>query len=111
MIESLTLQQLLLQHFAEYLGSHKLDRHRLKVCRHLLSCHTPALGGIAYQCDHCHDQFPLYHGCRDRHCPQGTRLPACPWSIAAKTRPVLTSITDLIAPLFLGNELPAGKIA
>ena len=73
MIESLTIQQLFLQHFAEYLGTHQLDRHRLKVCRHLLSCHTPALGGISYQCDHCHGQFPLYHGCRDRHCPQ------CQW--------------------------------
>ncbi len=80
MIESLTIQQLLLQHFAGYLSTHKLDRHRLKVCRHLLSCHTPALGGIAYQCDHCDSQFPLYHGCRDRHCPQCQSRASRRWS-------------------------------
>lgn len=70
MSESVTLQQLLHQYLPAYLSHHPLDRHRLKVCRHLQHCHTPALGGISYQCDHCHDQFPRYHGCRDRHCPQ-----------------------------------------
>jgi hypothetical protein len=80
MIESLTIQQLLQQHFAEYLSSHQLDRHRLKVCQHLLNCHTPVLGGIRYQCDHCHSQFPLYHGCRDRHCPQCQARATRRWS-------------------------------
>jgi len=80
MIESMTIQQLLQQHFAEYPGTHQLDRHRLKVCRHLLNCHTPTLGGIAYQCDHCHGQFPLYHGCRDRHCPQCQSRASRRWS-------------------------------
>ena len=80
MIESRTIQQLLQQHYDEYLVSHQLDRHRLKVCQHLLTCHTPALGGISYQCDHCHDQFPLYHGCRDRHCPQCQSRASRRWS-------------------------------
>ncbi len=70
MTESSTIQQLLRQHFDDYAGGHKLDGQRLKVCRHLLNCHTPAMGGIQYQCDHCQSQVPQYHSCRDRHCPQ-----------------------------------------
>ncbi len=69
-MNNLTLQQLLQQHLDDYRQSHQLDSYRLKVCSHLLSCHTPALGGINYQCDHCETQVPLYHSCRDRHCPQ-----------------------------------------
>jgi len=38
------------------------------------------LGGIAYQCDHCHGQFPWYHGCRDRHCPQCQARASRRWS-------------------------------
>ncbi|MBN4063860.1 IS91 family transposase [Cardiobacterium sp. AH-315-I02] len=69
-MNSLSVQQLLQQHLDNYSHAHKLDSHRLKVCRHLLNCHTPALGGLQYQCDHCDTQVPLYHSCRDRHCPQ-----------------------------------------
>jgi len=70
MLESANMQALLQQHFEHYSRLHKVDGHRLKVCRHLLSCHTPALGGVQYQCDHCDRQVPHYHSCRDRHCPQ-----------------------------------------
>jgi len=69
-MNDLTLQCLLQQHLDDYRQSHQLDSYRLKVCAHLLSCHTPALGGINYQCDHCNGEIPLYHSCRDRHCPQ-----------------------------------------
>ncbi|HEC06039.1 MAG TPA: IS91 family transposase, partial [Thiolapillus brandeum] len=70
MSEPATLQRVLQRHFVGYADRHRLDGHRLKVCRHLLNCHTPALGGIQYQCDQCHCQVPQYHSCRDRHCPQ-----------------------------------------
>ena len=42
------VQGVLQQHFAGYSRTHKLDGQRLKVCRHLLRCHKPALGGIQY---------------------------------------------------------------
>lgn len=70
MAKSITLQMLLQQHLPDYSQTHKLDSNRLKVCDHLLACHTPALGGLAYECDHCEREIPLYHSCRDRHCPQ-----------------------------------------
>jgi hypothetical protein len=40
MLKPTTIQQFLQQQFDEYTGAHKLDRHRLKVCRHLMNCHT-----------------------------------------------------------------------
>ncbi|MBE9563800.1 MAG: IS91 family transposase [Proteobacteria bacterium] len=60
---------MLQQHLEDYRHTHQLDSHRLKVCRHLLNCHTAAMGGLQYQCDHCNTPVPLYHSCRDRHCP------------------------------------------
>ena len=75
-----TIQLLLQQHFDDYASSHALDGHRLKVCRHLVNCHTPALGGVQYQCDHCHIQIPRYHSCRDRHCPQCQGRASRRWS-------------------------------
>ncbi len=64
-----TVQRILQLHLADYSHQHKLDAQRLRVCHHLLNCHTPALGGMQYRCDHCETSVPLYHSCRDRHCP------------------------------------------
>lgn len=75
-----TIQMLLQQHFDDYANIHPLDGHRLKVCRHLVNCHTPALSGVQYQCDHCHIQVPQYHSCRDRHCPQCQGRASRRWS-------------------------------
>lgn len=80
MTESITLQAVLQRHLAGYTDTHKLDSQRLKVCRHLLNCHTPALGGVQYQCEHCHGQIPQYHSCRDRHCPQCQGRASRRWS-------------------------------
>jgi hypothetical protein len=79
-MNSLSVQQLLQQHLDNYSHTHKLDSHRLKVCRHLLNCHTPALRGLQYQCDHCDTQVPLYHSCRDRHCPQCQQRATKQWA-------------------------------
>lgn len=55
-------------------------RPRLKVCRHLLTCHTPALGGLRLQCDHCDHPVVWYCSCRDRHCPQCQHRASRRWS-------------------------------
>ena len=75
-----TLQSLLQRQLSAYSQQHKLDANRLKVCDHLLSCHTPALGGLAYECSHCEREIPLYHSCRDRHCPQCQQRATRQWS-------------------------------
>ena len=80
MTKSITLQSLLQRHLSDYQQSHQLDANRLKVCDHLLRCHTPALGGLSYECDHCEREIPLYHSCRDRHCPQCQQRATRQWS-------------------------------
>ncbi len=46
------------------------DARRRQVCLHISQCRTPALGGLQLHCDHCEYAAPLYHACRDRHCPK-----------------------------------------
>lgn len=65
MAEAATLQQAL-RRFAPQ----RLDAHRLRVCEHLMSCHTAALGQVVYHCPSCKETTRLYPGCGDRHCPQ-----------------------------------------
>jgi len=65
MSDTPTLQRLLVEH----LDWSRLDTHSAHVCRHLCACHTPALGGLVWQCDACEEEQRWYHGCRDRHCP------------------------------------------
>ena len=80
MSDQLTIQYVLQCHLAEYTQSHRLDGQRLKVCRHLLTCHTPVLGGLRLQCDHCEHHAVHYCGCRDRHCPQCQHRASRRWS-------------------------------
>ena len=55
-----------------------MDIHRLealaaqqqRVCGHLMSCRTEALGGQEGRCDRCGAEQPRYRSCGDRHCPQ-----------------------------------------
>jgi len=64
--EAATLQHIL----NRFLDAAPLDRQRRKVCGHLRACRTEAMGGTVLQCERCDFQPRLYHGCRDRHCPQ-----------------------------------------
>lgn len=66
MAEQATMQQAL----ARFLDASGLDGQRRKVCAHLQACRTEAMGGMRLQCAQCRDERIVYHGCRDRHCPQ-----------------------------------------
>ncbi|WP_018233684.1 IS91 family transposase [Thioalkalivibrio thiocyanodenitrificans] len=66
MAEPATVQQAL----ARFLDASGLDGQRRKVCAHLQACRTEAMGGMRLQCAQCRDEQIVYHGCRDRHCPQ-----------------------------------------
>lgn len=58
------------QALGRFLEPQDLDAHRQRVCSHLLSCRTEAMGGRLWHCNRCaHDQVQ-YFSCRDRHCPQ-----------------------------------------
>lgn len=66
MAEPATLQHIL----TRFLNDATLDGQRRKVCAHLQACRTAAMGGMALKCERCDTEQRLYHGCRDRHCPQ-----------------------------------------
>jgi hypothetical protein len=55
---------------SRFLDEGQLDRHRRKVCGHLLACRTEAMGGGLWRCERCGKEQHWHHGCRDRHCPQ-----------------------------------------
>ncbi len=57
----------------------RLSARQWQVCRHILDCRTPALGGFALECDGCGDRAFLYHACRDRHCPRCQRRASQAW--------------------------------
>ena len=50
-------------------ADHLLPSHR-QAMRAIELCRTPALGGQAFSCPHCHQIQYSYHSCRNRHCPK-----------------------------------------
>jgi len=66
MLEPATLQDVM----REFLDPHGLNAQHQRVCAHLLSCRTEALGGLTARCDRCGAEQPRYYSCGDRHCPQ-----------------------------------------
>lgn len=62
--------QIIKQFLPELKRQNKLSPQQASTCQNILNCHTAKLGGLDYQCDHCHQHTPYYHSCRHRHCPQ-----------------------------------------
>lgn len=79
MTEPATLQRIMNQTLPAYAQQHRLSGQQYKVCRHIQQCRTPALGGLQLQCDQCGATTPLYHACRDRHCPQCQHRASTQW--------------------------------
>jgi hypothetical protein len=54
---------------------HAMPPSHRRVLRDVVACRTPALGGQMYHCHGCGLEHPVYHSCRNRHCPrcQGDR--------------------------------------
>jgi len=74
-----TLQAVMSEGLDRYRHAHPLKPRQQQVCRHILDCRTPALGGFALKCDHCQAPAQLYHACRDRHCPRCQRQATEAW--------------------------------
>ena len=53
-----------------YLATHTLSPGAAKAWRAILACRTAALGGHIEACEQCGATRPLYHSCRNRHCPK-----------------------------------------
>lgn len=79
MTNGTSLQAVMRQCLDRYSASRRLSPRQWQVCRHVLTCRTPALGGLRLQCDQCHATQPHYHACRDRHCPRCQRRASQHW--------------------------------
>jgi hypothetical protein len=91
MANGTSLQAVMRQCLDPYSASHRLSPHQWQVCRHVLDCRTPALGGLRLQCDQCHATQPHYHACRDRHCPRCQRRASQDW--CARQRAAVLPVT------------------
>ena len=65
----LTLSQVLEVFLPEYLQTHALPAHQLKVLRRLVRCRSVPLGWTVWYCQHCQRSHWRPNGCGDRHCP------------------------------------------
>ena len=79
MFESIGLQAVLAAFLDAYRERHPLSPRQAEVCRHISLCRTEALGGLKLQCERCGYDPPLYHACRDRHCPRCQRRASAVW--------------------------------
>jgi predicted RNA-binding Zn-ribbon protein involved in translation (DUF1610 family) len=74
-------------------------------------CHTAALGGHLYRCDHCGAERPAYHSCGNRHCPSCLGHRSAQWLVdrQAELLPVpyfhvVFTVPEEMAALALGNK-------
>lgn len=99
-------------HAEAYRKQHALTEVQRKVLRDVAACRTPLLGGRVDVCADCGDQRPVYHSCRNRHCPACQALPQARWIEGRKARllpidyfhVVFTVPDDQINGLALGNR-------
>jgi hypothetical protein len=73
------LGDLLRRHGERYASTHRVSSVQRKVIRDLSQCRTAALGGHLEACDHCGHRRPVYHSCRNRHCPKCQALAQADW--------------------------------
>lgn len=63
-----------------------LHPRQRQVCVHIRQCRTPALGGMRWQCGTCRYERPVFHACRDRHCPKCQRRASQRWAARQRAR-------------------------
>jgi hypothetical protein len=74
-------------------------------------CHTAALGGHRYQCDHCGAEHLAYNSCGNRHCPSCLGHKSAKW-LAERSEELLPvpyfhvvfTLPTEVAALALGNK-------
>lgn len=91
MTNGTSLQAVMHQCLDHYSASHPLSPRQWQICRHVLDCRTPALGGLRLQCDQCRAVQLQYHACRDRHCPRCQRRALQDW--CARQRATVLPVT------------------
>lgn len=70
----------------------RMSADQLRAMRQLAACHTPALGGVLWECPDCHGQRFTYRSCGNRHCPACGHADAELW-LARQQRLLLPATT------------------
>lgn len=73
-------------HAVAYRAQHALSEVQRKVLRDVAACRTPALGGRVDVCADCGLERPVFHSCRNRHCPKCQALSQARWIEGRKAR-------------------------
>ena len=74
-----TVGELARAHGAALQRQHALSEAQRKVLRAIATCRTEILGGRLEVCADCDYQRPVFHSCRNRHCPACQALAQARW--------------------------------
>ena len=107
-----TVGEIARAHGEAFKRQHALTEAQRKVLRAISVCRTEVLGGRVDVCVACGDQKPVFHSCRNRHCPGCQSLSQARWMEGRLARllptdyfhVVFTVPDDLIAGLALRNR-------
>jgi hypothetical protein len=99
-------------HAEAFKRQHALTEAQRKVLRAVAACRTPVLGGRLDVCAKCGDERPVFHSCRNRHCPACQSLSQARWIEGRMARllptdyfhVVFTVPDDLLAGLAMRNR-------
>jgi len=83
---SVTIQQLLQEHFDGFAARHPLSRDMFYAAVQMRDCRTVAMGGHINSCPDGHFDQIAYNSCRHRCCPQCNGLPRARWLESWKQR-------------------------
>ena len=113
----LTLTQVLEVFLPEYLQTHAVPAHQLKVLRRLGRCRSVQLGWTVWYCAHCQRSHWRPNGCGDRHCPSCQHQHSRQWLQKQRTAllPVryfhwVFTLPAPLRPLVLQNPTPLYKL-
>jgi len=68
------------KHLKDYQRLHKLSYEQRQAARAIMSCRTPALGGVLKSCSNgCGHQEFSYKSCKNRHCPKCGAFEKAQW--------------------------------
>jgi hypothetical protein len=76
---SVTIQQLLQEHFDGFAARHRLSPDMFHAAVQMRDCRTAAMGGHINSCPDGHFDQIAYNSCRHRCCPQCNSLPRARW--------------------------------
>jgi len=75
--------------FQRYVAANgPLPPQHYDVANAILRCHTAAMGGHVFHCDHCGSDRISYNSCRNRHCPSCQAMARARW-VEERTRELL----------------------